>query len=1045
MPAKKRPQIIMEVLTKSKPANLKQAMKPPMAETVQRVERHISYDVSGESSSSFIPVPPSPPRSFHPVQNPTTSPSVPSSSFFPPTEDDIERVDDETRLLEVEGLGSLSANLSTQDNPLLLWVPYIDRYVEELLRLEGRGDSSDADSCASSNCLSAPMYRCTDCQDARMFCSACIVAHHQSLPYHRIQFWNGSFFEKTTLRSLGLHVQLGHVVGTSCPVPVIPHNDEFTVIDCDGVHQITLRFCGCLHSVHHTAQLLRARLFPSTTTDPRSAATFRVLETFQMLSFNSKVSAFEFYKALEARTDNTGTNFPPDRYHVFLRIVREWRHVRLLKRMGRGHSSSGVKGTKEGECAVLCPACPLPDINLPPDWKTRPQSDQWLYTLFVAIDANFRLKRLNVSNHQRDPGLNHGYAYVVEETRFKDYLSKFDTRVGQEKSLCVDHDAIKAASKRGGEGWQCGRHDMKRANGVGDLQKGERYVNMDYFLLSSLKINTPPQLVVSYDIACQWSRNLEKRVQIYPPNPLSDGQMNLTTLVPKFHLPAHVLECQTSFSFNLVPGVGRTDGEAPERGWSEINAVATSTKEMGPGSRRDTLDDHFGARNWRKITQIAPTFVRKTTEALAGREESVAAFLEFDAALSIKVNDGLDHSVAPTDEWTALCLNWEVDRARNPNPFQVNEIGITVINEKEVRLRLAQEDAAAISKGEFTAIHDAISPSLLIYQGLEIEDLQRKLVVDSAELGSHSTDLQRAKIVERCNYLRRKFEAWCEIQNLYMPEVAALRAHATSDGGGSLAIEDIQLYLPSSVIDSVACNPRLIEAEWQLRYAMADSTLNTLRSHLLLRTRLYKSKDKDSRGQAMNTRSQSLIKNVEHRVRASVVKYRYVRRAMSALATFRKESDTWKNTFKELKDEHGRRHRLLSWIWKVHGAGDGIDEGTQDALRIEWCRARARAHRWQEECLLLAEEMRRVLAYFSWQANWWTELSLDPPMIKSKSTISGKHPANIRVIDGKRAYALRQADIQQKMHDFCQLKWSGLSERLLTMDGRDAKVMVEIV
>jgi hypothetical protein len=100
----------------------------------------------------------------------------------------------------------------------------------------------------------------------------------------------------------------------------------------------------------------------------------------------------------------------------------------------------------------------------------------------VAIDANFRLKRLNVSNHQRDPGLNHGYAYVVEETRFKDYLSKFDTRVGQEKSLCVDHDAIKAASKRGGEGMasngtgtaECGRHDMKRANGVGDLQKGER-------------------------------------------------------------------------------------------------------------------------------------------------------------------------------------------------------------------------------------------------------------------------------------------------------------------------------------------------------------------------------------------------------------------------------------------------------------------------------------------------------------------------------------------------------------------------------------------
>lgn len=51
-----------------------------------------------------------------------------------------------------------------------------------------------------------------------------------------------------------------------------------------------------------------------------------------------------------------------------------------------------------------------------------------------------------------------------------------------------------------------------------------------------------------------------------------------------------------------MPGVGRTDGEAPERGWSHINPVATSTREMGPGSRRDTLDDHFSDWNWKKTT-----------------------------------------------------------------------------------------------------------------------------------------------------------------------------------------------------------------------------------------------------------------------------------------------------------------------------------------------------------------------------------------------------------------------------------------------------------
>ena len=57
-------------------------------------------------------------------------------------------------------------------------------------------------------------------------------------------------------------------------------------------------------------------------------------------------------------------------------MMREWRHVRLLKRMGRGHSVSGVRGTQEGELAVLCPACPIPNVNLPPDWRTMP--DQYV-------------------------------------------------------------------------------------------------------------------------------------------------------------------------------------------------------------------------------------------------------------------------------------------------------------------------------------------------------------------------------------------------------------------------------------------------------------------------------------------------------------------------------------------------------------------------------------------------------------------------------------------------------------------------------------------
>jgi hypothetical protein len=79
------------------------------------------------------------------------------------------------------------------------------------------------------------------------------------------------------------------------------------------------------------------------------------------------------------------------------------------------------------------------------------------------------------------------------------------------------------------------------------------------------------------------------------------GQTFVKKLVPKFHLPAHIEKCQVNFSFNYTKGVGRTDGEAPERGWSKINGLAASAREMGPGSRRDTLEDHMGDSNWKKV------------------------------------------------------------------------------------------------------------------------------------------------------------------------------------------------------------------------------------------------------------------------------------------------------------------------------------------------------------------------------------------------------------------------------------------------------------
>jgi len=131
-----------------------------------------------------------------------------------------------------------------------------------------------------------------------------------------------------------------------------------------------------------------------------------------------------------------------------------------------------------------------------------------------------------------------------------------------------------------------------------------RYANMDYIFLSALQSgesNQPSHLLLSYDISCQWYKNLKTRVNTIPQHiRLNISSICTRFLVPKFHLPAHVPACHSLFSFNYTPGAGHTDGESIERDWAMINPVSYSTHEMSPGHRQDTLNDHWGDCNWHK-------------------------------------------------------------------------------------------------------------------------------------------------------------------------------------------------------------------------------------------------------------------------------------------------------------------------------------------------------------------------------------------------------------------------------------------------------------
>ena len=57
--------------------------------------------------------------------------------------------------------------------------------------------------------------------------------------------------------------------------------------------------------------------------------------------------------------------------------------------------------------------------------------------MFIAVDANFRLKRRAISNEARDPALGSGWGYFVEDSPYRQYLrSVTDQKEVRSSNLC---------------------------------------------------------------------------------------------------------------------------------------------------------------------------------------------------------------------------------------------------------------------------------------------------------------------------------------------------------------------------------------------------------------------------------------------------------------------------------------------------------------------------------------------------------------------------------------------------------------------------------
>jgi hypothetical protein len=108
---------------------------------------------------------------------------------------------------------------------------------------------------------------------------------------------------------------------------------------------------------------------------------------------------------------------------------------------------------------------------------------RFIYFLFIAQDANYRLANRNVSSEEADPIWGDGLGYFARregEDGYKAHIAKHATE--EEISSCSGFQAmflanmkqVKGLRTTGVAGVTCARHNMWRPNGMGDLQMGER-------------------------------------------------------------------------------------------------------------------------------------------------------------------------------------------------------------------------------------------------------------------------------------------------------------------------------------------------------------------------------------------------------------------------------------------------------------------------------------------------------------------------------------------------------------------------------------------
>ncbi|KAF8955769.1 hypothetical protein BDZ97DRAFT_1709000 [Flammula alnicola] len=940
------------------------------------------------------------------------------------------------------------------------------------------------DACSCNRPGAKHTTKCNDCFMYQISCSECFIDAHRGNPMHWAEVWDAQrgFFIRhdiSRLRTEGYATHLGHH-GSHCPNPASETDLLFHFIDTNGIHNTKVRFCGCPGAPKRYQQLMKIGFFPATLDRPSTAFSFRLLKQFHLLHLESKTAAYDFIGTLRRLTDNAFAQSTSDPYPQFRLVMRVWRILQAKKRLGQAHGIDTVlKNRPEGNLLVYCPACPEPGVNMEMGWEKTPLHLRHLNQMQHTADGNHHANKYIKNTDPDDISLFEGKAYFPDDTAFRHYIKHLPAGdVEEEKSTCSYLNAVNKQNRKkfknmditGIVNIQCSHVFIQSSV---DLQLGERFANTDYALAHAIRqrkipitydtsssYNTCCDRVASYDISCAYCVKIVGR---FTKNfhDLLDSIKKIRWLIPLVHVQNHKDNCTYFFSSAYMENVGHFHGETAEHAWPELNQLGAQTRQMNNGHRQDTLIDHHGDWNFKKLANMSATLYVDIKQAKQLFLQKREAFKSLSALYADRIptwnkENRQARSIDPIDK-EVHCVYRQTQK-KVPSQSRIYQMLLLELDAKPSAKSLGDVDTKLAS---------------FLNEGLLILGRQRNI---RAKVGL-KTDAERNSQKDR---LRNRIDKWRQEQKSIMPQVGEYVFKQAVSGKMTDNPEDEVLYLPSNFTESQRLALELVhlgEYERRLHEGSAYDALRNVRTAVKTIVALQAEKKAQAYGQTRHTRSSEQIRDMEARRDLAMEDYSATRLSMISLGlpenspqfppltitdTFRKPTNIkravgdsrrtdgpmWTNTGVTggsrlpasatgpstvagyaIGTQTSRAKLKEGWLWSLKPAGQlsekELEEWVNEGDRVQWFRAEAEMERWQEEWEKTQADFLRCIRFFGKMHDVWMQLA--------GSSSNG----------GSKAYALKKSAMFKTMERNARdhLNRAGYSHLVL----KDSQILADLI